>query len=807
MLRDIRLSVRTLARHKGFTLAALSTLTLAIGVTTTVFSIVDGVLLRPLPYSEPDRIVRLSEQRAGGTPVFSGQPFSNVTYHAWMPSARTIGPIASCDGYTFTVGFDEPVRVRGAWASPELFEILRIAPQIGRFFTGDDVVQGAPGVVVLSDGLWAERFGRSADAIGRTLTLDGRPFLVVGVAPRGFAFPENATQLWVVARSLPPPRGGRDGRIQVTGGALARLAPGSTPADAAAEGTAAARGVEWPSATGFFLGQGGPVEIRVKTLADDLTEHVKPALLVFLAGVGCLMLMACANVAHLFLSRGVARERELAVRTALGASRFGLIRQALTESIIIATAGGVIGMAAALACVRLLPIITPERFPRLDAVHIGWRSVVFAAAVSLAAGVLSGLTPALRSGRTGLVGCLRESGGGTASRRTIAFRALLLASEAALAVMLVVAATLLGRSFARLLDVEPGFDRRQVLASRIHLSEPGQAVSDAFLGELLARLRAMPDVMAAGAGNMMPMGESAAAHTFTPQIAGREPVTVRGRPYWVTPGYAEAVGLRLRAGRFFNESDLSRSVQSMLVNEEFVHLALPGVEPIGLQVPSMMTGGVTAEIVGVVANVLKDGLASIPQPEIYIPAPAHKYSIRGEINLVVRTSGDPLAHAATVRQLVRQLRPDAAIDRMTTLEREVSTSVAQSRFAALVVTSFAVLAVMLAAIGLYGMLSYMVASRRRELGIRVALGASRATLIGMVLREGVGVTAAGVAAGLLGAAVSTRFLRALLFRVEPLDAYSFATAAIVLICVAIVACSIPGGRAASIDPATALRTE
>ena len=802
MVADLRLALRGLAHYKSFTLAAVITLALGVGASTAIFSIVYGVLLRPLPFSDPDRIVRLVDARPGGAPVFAGQPFTNITYHAWTPVARTIGPIESYGPFTFTAGFDEPTRIRGAFVSAGLFQMLGIAPQRGRFFQHDDGAPGTLPAVVLSDGIWTERFGRSDDAVGRTLTIDGRLHLVVGIAPREFAFPEQETRIWVATGPMPLPAGGR---IQVTGGALARLAPGVTAAAAAVEGTQAARSVEWPMSADFFLGEGGANEVRVQTLADELTGKVRPALLLMAAGVGCLLLIACANVANLLLSRGVARERELAVRVAIGAGRWRLIRQLLSETMLIAAAGGALGLALASTAIEWLPAVAPEEFPRLDAVEIDWRAYAFAVSVSIAAGLIAGLMPAVRGARPDLLPSLREGTGASGGTRMVRIRNVLLASEAALAVMLLVAAILLGRSLTALLDVDPGFDRQNVLATRIHM--PRGANSDPFLEELLSRLRAVPGITAAGAGNMMPLGESASAHTFTPQVPGRAPVTVRGRAYWVTPGYAEAVGLRLRGGRLFNTSDLSSPLQSMLVNEEFVRTALSGVEPLGLQIPSMLTGGATAEIVGVVADVLKEGLAAARQPEVYIPAPAHKYSIGREINLVIHTGDDAATHAATVRSLVRELRADAAMDPVVTLSEKVSASVAQPRFAALVLGSFALTALTLAGIGLYGMLAYLVARRQRELGVRAALGAPRTTLIGMVVREGMAVMLAGVVAGVAGAAAATRLMQSLLFGVQPLDVWSFAAAVIVLLGVALGACSIPAARAAAIDPAISLRTE
>lgn len=802
MLSDIRLALRGLARHRSFTLAAVITLALGIGASTAIFTIVYGVLLRPLPFAEPGRIVRLVDARPGGAPVFAGRPFTNVAYHAWTPVARTIGPIESYDSFTFTAGFDEPTRVRGAFVSAGFFRMLAVLPQRGRFFQHDDGAPGTLPAVVLSDGIWAERFGRRDDAVGRRLTIDGRSHLIVGVTPRDFAFPEPETRIWVVTGPMPMPAGGR---IHVTGGAVARLHPGVTPAAAAIEGTQAARSVEWPPSTDFFLGMGGANEVRVQTLADELTGRVRPALLLMAAGVGCLLLIACANVANLLLSRGVGRERELAVRVAMGAGRWRLMRQLMSETVLIAAAGGALGLAVATVAIEWLPFIAPEELPRLDDVRIDWRVYAFAVLASMTAAIVTGVIPALRGATPDLLPALREGTGSSSGKRMTRIRGALLASEAALAVMLMVAAMLLGRSLTRLLDIDPGFDRQNVLATRIYL--PRGDNSDPFLEELLARLRAVPGITAAGAGNMMPLGESAAAHMFTPQVPGRPPVTVRGRAYWVTPGYAEAVGLRLRDGRLFNPGDLSAPLQSMLVNEEFVRTALGGVEALGLQVPSMLTGNTTAQIVGVVGDVLKEGLAAAPQPEVYIPAPAHKYSIRGEINLVIRTSDDAANHAATVRSLVRELRADAAVDPVVTMTEKVSASVAQPRFAAVVLASFAFTAITLAGVGLYGVLAYGLSRRRREIGVRAALGAPRASLVGMVVREGMAVTLAGAIAGAAGAAALARAMQSLLFGVAPLDIWSFAAALIVLIGVALIACSIPAARAAAVDPSISLRTE
>jgi putative ABC transport system permease protein len=799
-------TARTFLRDRGFACGAILTLALGIGASTAIFSVVHGVLLRPLPYPDAHRLVRLSEFHPGATAPIRGEWLSDLTYFAWKDQARTIGPIATFGAGTYTVGDTDPQRMAGASASPELFDVLHVRPAFGRFFTADDVADGAAPVVVLSAPLWRERFGARESALGETLMINRRPHLIVGIAPRDFAFPDSDVRFWTPDRMEQRGTPERP-RMDITG-AVARLAPGATAAQAAAEGTAAARGVSRPFVAEMMFGKGGPVEVRVQELVEQMTSTIRPALLVLAGAVGVLLLIACVNVANLLLSRGVAREREIAVRVAVGASRWQIVRQLLAESVAIASAAGVVGIAGAWVLVRVLPLVAPEELPRLGDIRLDGTALVFAISAAFLSAALSGIVPALRAARPDLLPALREASGASSSARTVRLRQLLLVGEAALAVMLLIGSGLLIRSFVQLINVDPGYDADNVLTGDIYLpgAEVGKADTTAFLNEFLPRVRALPGVTAAGVSNMMPFGSSTFVTGFTVTLPGREPVTARGFAYWGTPGYAEALRLRVRAGRLLNEADTSAAIQSMVVNEEFVRTFLPGVNPVGVQFPSILSRGATAEIVGVVANVLKDGLDARPQPEVYI-ALAHKYSLRNQISLVLRADEDPAAFAPAVRQILRELRPDAAIDRVGPLTTRVEASVSQPRFAAAVLALFASLALVLSAIGLYSVLAYAVSRRRKELGVRTALGASRGDIVSMVCREGMLIAGLGLATGIIAAAALSRWLQSLLFGIDAHDPVTFTIAPLVLFAVALVACLVPAARAARTDPTVALRAE
>jgi putative ABC transport system permease protein len=670
---------------------------------------------------------------------------------------------------------------------------------------------------VLSDRGWRERFNGDPAIVGRGIVIDGQPVMIVGVARRGLTFPTPDALLWMplsVLRPAPDQVAGRPGRISVVY-ALARLKPGITTAQAETEGTAAARTTIRPMSANLLFGIGGPPVVHVRGLVDEMTSTVRPALVVLAAGVVCVLLIACANVANLFLSRGIARQRELTVRAAIGASRARLARQLVTESAVLSSIGGMLGFGLAAALVRIAPAVASSDFPRLDAVYIDARAVAFTLAATLATTILSGLAPALRGARMNLNDSLHggdgASAGGFRGTRAQQLRNGLLVIESAFAVLLLVGAILLARSFTKLTHVDAGYTPDRVLATEVYV--PGgdgdsQAPRmNALVASLLERLRATPGVASAGAGNMMPLDGATQIAGFpspwTPP--GDEPRTARALQYLVTPGYQEALGLRVRQGRLFTDADQSSGTRAWVVNEEFARLYLPP-QPIGYRFEQRPpTGPVPIEIVGIVANVLKDGNNRKPQPEVYRLV---RDSVRfyGRFELVIRTQGAPSSLASSVRAIVRSAAPTAAVETVPLAQR-VAGSVDQPRFAMTVLISFAVLALALASVGLYGVLSYGVSQRRRELGVRAALGASPRNLVSIVVREGLIVAAAGLAAGLAGAAALTRFMQGALFGVEPLDATSFAVAPIALMAVAAAACVLPASRAARTDPAEALRSE
>jgi putative ABC transport system permease protein len=813
LLRDVRYGLVTMRRSPWFTCAALSTLALGIGATTLIFTVVYGLLIRPLPYPDSDQLVRIWEEHPGGTTLAGNRWLSNRTVEGWASPGTIEGVGAySTSDYTVRIG-EEPERLMGARASPAAFALLRAVPAIGRLLTDEDVE--TPTTLVISDQLWRERFNRSPDVLGKRIKVDEDWFTIVGVTPPDWRFPERRTRFWtpyVVPTSAAVPT-----RV-VNFTAFARLKPGASLAQVEAEGTSAARSVSRPMAD-FFFGKGGPVVVHARPLADDFAAPARPAVLVLAAAVGCLLLMACANVANLLLSRGLARERELAVRFAIGGSTWRIVRQLLTESVVLSCLGGALGVLLASWLLALLPAIAPTRLPRVDDMRLDWRVLLFALGATLVCAIVAGLAPAIRGARIDLAHTFR--GGDGSSRSGIRGRTgrhtrdVLLIAESAIAVMLLVAAGLLARSFMQLTMVDPGYTADGVLVAQIRLSPGGTPERyQQTLDALLTEMRALPGVRTAGASNMAPLTGMTAMSTFT--ISGTpgapDATTARARTYVVTPDFAQTVGIRLRDGRLFTHDDVRAPMRPLIVNEAFVRQYLADGSPvIGRVFGDMYTGesGTHSEIIGVVGNTLKDGNDASPEPEIFRPIgwPAHAPRERlGQfINLVARTSGDPSSMIAAVRNLLRETDREMLIDRLEPLSTSVYASMAQPRFAARTIGAFALVALLLAAVGLFGVLSYTVAERRRELGIRAAMGAHRGSLLGLVMREGLTVTAIGVGVGLLGAAALTRFMQSALFGVTPLDPLSFAIGPLLLIPIAAIACLGPALRAASADPATVLR--
>jgi putative ABC transport system permease protein len=811
---DARYALVTLRRAPTFAATALTTLALGIGATTAVFAIVNAVLLRPLPYPESQQLVRLWEEQPGGSSPAGNRWLSQGTRAAWIHSSRTVENIGAYATYDYTVRIDdEPSRMSGAVVSPSVFAMLRATPAIGRFFTSGEDVEGAGPVAILSDQLWRQCYGSNVAITGKTIFIDGRLHTIVGVARPELRFPNPQVLFWMP--DVFPTDGASPARMVVFT-ALGRLRAGATAVQAEAEGTAAARSVPRPSAAELFFGKGGPVVVHARTLVGDLTEPVRPALLLLVAAVALVLIIACANVANLLLSRGVGRHRELAIRAAIGAGPGRLVRQLLTESLVLSTGGGLMGLALAWALVRLLPLAAPAHLARLEDVRLDLTVVTVGITAALFAALASGLAPALRSRRVDLYHAFRGGDGspspsvnGPGGR---GLRAALLMVEATFAVVLTVGASLLAHSFLRLTTVDAGYDPDHVVTLSVELPD-GPGLSERtvrFIDGMLARVRRSPGVTSAGAGGMMPlMARTAITQvTLPPGVGAGKPTRGRALSNVITPGYAEALGLRLKEGRFFSETDAGAGTRAVLVNQEFVRRFLADDRVIGLQLGRLDQGeaGPDTAIIGVVGNVLKDGNDREPQPEIYFAHGSSTQRIGGYVNVLVRSSGgDDAALSVALRRYVREVDAGAVVDRLVPLRTLVASSYDQPRFATTVMSGFAALAMALAGVGLYGALSYSVSQRRREIGLRAALGASRPSIVRLVLREGFSVTVVGLGVGILVATLVTRLMRGLIFGVTPLDGAAFTLGPLLLVAVSVVACVVPAMRAASIDPAVALR--
>jgi putative ABC transport system permease protein len=810
LIRDLHYAFTAMRRAPALTATVLITFALGIGTTTGMFSVVHGMLLRPLPYPDPDGLVQAWEEHPGGTPMAGQRRLSNRTASAWSPNSRTIEALGGYYAHDLTVSFrdQEPMKLPGSSVSPAVFGMLRARPAIGRFFTADEARKGSTRVVVLSDQLWRERFGASPEVLGRTLTIGEDPHTIVGVARPGLEFPDRRVLLWI---PYVIPDVTEEGTSVFN--ALARLRSGVTRAQAAAEGTAAARSMPRPQSADLAFGKGGPVVVHVQPFSEYVTAGVQPALVLLTAAVLLLLSIACANVANLLLSRGLARERELAIRLAVGASRARLLRQLLTESVTLSTAGGLIGLLLAWTLVRLLPILAPERLPRIEEVQVDAAVLGFSITASLLAGLVAGLAPALRAARSGLTQSIRVGEGSSTvvrGREAQRLRFGLLVIEVALAVVLVVGATLLARSFARLLSVDAGYRADGVLTAAVRMprgATPEQTAQ--YIDAVLARLGALPAITVAGAGSMMPFADIVGMSTFSiPEwAAAGKPTRPRALTYIVTPGYAEALSLRIKEGRFFEAADRRSGPRRLVVNEEFVHQYIGRKPVVGLQLGSLFRAdaGIETEIVGVVGNVRRYGNDRAPEPEVYFMHDTGNRRIAGYVNFVLRTSGPPSAAAGDVRAVLQGIDRSVIIDRIDPLTTLVARSVARPRFGLTIMSTFAALALVLAAVGLYGALSYGVSQRRRELGVRAALGADRGRLVALVLREGLAVVAAGTLVGVVAAALLTRTMQTLLFGISPFDLLSYASALSVLLLAALVAALVPAWRAATTDPAAVLR--
>jgi len=809
--QDVRYGMRLLRRQPGFTALAVLTTALGVGATTTLGSVAYGVLARPFPYPNADRLVRVIETREDTTRLLP-PIVTNAPYHAWREGGRTIDGVAGFSARALTLEMDgaEPSRIRGVAATASLFSVLGSHPLLGTYYTEAHEVDGNRNVIVLSQGLWMDRFGGTADVVGRTVRLDGDPYTVIGVAPRDFVFPDRNHRFWVPF-VVPPPS---ENSVSIFS-AIARLAEGVTPAQAAAEATSLARsGTQLGLVGTAVFGTQSPPVIEAVPLIDFLAGDVRPALFLLLGAVLLLFLTAVANVSSMQLARAAGRRRELAIRGAIGADHRRLARQLVVEGTVLGLAGGLAGVGLAIALHAALPALLPPDFPRVMEIRLDWMLVAGAMLIAVAAGVAFGAFPALQTRRLDLLAVLTEDGqapvGVGLRSATGIVRGVIMAAQVAAATLLLVGAVLLTRSFSARWAIDRGYEPANVLTAELAMP------SYAFNGEtrarameaLLARLDAQPEVVAAGFTTILPMTsfESLAAFRLPPRDSADPPRDVQAAVRTVSPGYQRAMGIRVASGRWLRDDDTTSSPPVVVVNHAFVRAYLPG-DGLGERLPIGLAEGVDEwEVVGVVDDVHPRVTGEPPRPEVFVSLRQRPQGLEfGSPSLVVRTAGDPGALGAMVRQMATDTHPAIAVESLITMEDKLRAGLAEPRLYSLLVGAFAALAIVIASAGLFGVVSYTVARRTRELGIRAALGATPARLLRLVLGQGLGITLAGMAVGLSVAALGGSLISGLVYGVGTHDPFTFTVVPIVLLAVASVACLVPARRASRTDALQAMK--
>jgi putative ABC transport system permease protein len=808
VLDDLRLAARVLRKNLGFVAVAVLTLALGIGANTTIFSIVNGVLLRPLPYATPQRLVDVYELRAGRRGTVSAPDY--VDWRDQNKAFEGLAAINPGSSFALSSGAGPAEQIAGASVTPNLFGILGVRPMLGRDFLSAEGVPGQTHVALLGHGLWQRRFGGDPAVVGHSIRVDGESYEVVGVMPPGSVYPREA-ELWeplaFSTKELQTQRGAH--YLEVVG----RLRDGTTLAAAQAEMSSIAGRL-----ARAYPDTNRDSDALLLPLHEALVGSVSPALRILLGAVGLVLLIACTNVASLGLARARQRERELAVRVALGASRFRLVRGVLAESLLLGLAGGLLGLAVASWSLPLLRTLQPGDIPRLDEVRIDATVLAFAALASLVAALLSALLPAWQiASRPELQESLRSEGRGlTAGHRARRSRFGLVVAEMALAVTLLAGAGLLARSFVTLVKVNPGFEPAHTLSFSTSLPDarygkPEQA--DAFYAELLDRLRALPGVTSAGAVFGLPLSGFrfgiSAYELDGRKLASGEDDRLSTQVRIATPDYFRAMGLEVVKGRVFTDADRAGSPPVIVVNEAAARLLWPGKDPIGrsLTVGTTMglgRGRLGGEVVGVVRNAKDFGLEADVRPETFV---CHPQFPVGFMSVVLRAAGDPSALTRAAIAQLAALDPEVPAFDVRTMDQRVAESVAKPRFYLLLLAAFSALALLLAAVGIYGVMSHAVGERRREIGVRMALGARPGEVSALVVRQGMATATLGAGLGLVGALAGARLLRTLLFGVGPTDAVALTAAVAVLVAVALFACYIPARRAARTDPVEVLRCE
>jgi predicted permease len=809
--QDLRYGLRMMFVRPAFTTLAILSLGLAIGANTAIFSVVNSVLLKPLPYSDPSRLVLMWSVDTAGSHQGDRNDRSQVsaTDVADYRSQNSIFEDVTTYGNWSAAfsGEGEPERVNGMQVGDGYFQIMRGTPLLGRVFTSDDQIEGKDRVLVIGYALWQRRFAGDPEVVGRTVSLSGRPYTVVGVMPQSFApLPPSLVDFRaefyrpVAEKYDDQERSARHLR------AIARLKAGATMEQAQSEmSTIAARIERDHPATDSGYG------LRLVTLTEDIVGGLRPSLLILLTAVAFVLLIACANVANMLLARATDRQKETAIRAALGAARWRLLRQFLTESVLLAATGGAVGLALAWWGTRLIEKLGSQAFPQIQAVTIDSGVLAFTAAVSLLTGIVFGLAPALGTTTVDLNSALKEGGrsaGGAVHNR---MRKALVVAEVAMALVLLTSAGLLIKSLIRLRNVDAGFNSDKVLTMDISLPSiryPDGATQASFYKRLIEGIQTLPGVESAGYVSVLPLSQNFDGRGLAVEDQPRPPgQEISVDLYVVTPSYLRAMGIRLISGRMLDDQDTQSSQPVALINERMANQLWPGQDPLGKRIrfPGLPGHALPwRSIVGVVGAVKQYGLDKQDNMQFYLAEDQNAFQSG---SLVVRTRTEPTTVAGAVRGEVRALDKDLALYNVGTMDELISDSISLRRFSMLLLSIFAAVALTLAAIGIYSVISYWVTQRTHEIGVRMALGASSGDVVRLVLAEGLAPAAIGAAAGLLGSVVLTRLLTSLLYGVSPTDPMTYGIIVGVLACVALLACYVPARRLAATDPSVALRYE
>lgn len=805
-LQDFRYALRRLRRTPGFTLIAVITLALGIGANTAIFTVINAVLLRPLPFNDPGRLVLLTE-RLSRFPILS---VSYLNYKDWRDQSQSFSGVGAVRNLNMTLtGTAEPERLVAQMASANIFDLLGVSAARGHVFLPQDDKAGAAGVALISNGLWQRRFGGSDSVIGQSLTLDSKPYTVVGVLPAGFQLLQQTPDIMVPlepwAVTLPDDRSWHPG-IQP----IARLKPGVKLESAREEMNTIASRLEkqYPE---FNTGTGANVNL----MQEQIVQNVRPALLMILGAVGFVLLIACVNVANLMLARATARQREIAVRTAMGASRWRVIRLVLAESVLLSLVGAVAGLQLALAAVPPLMRLGAKSLPPTGEVHVDVTVLAFTTALAMVAGILFGLAPALHMAALDLRSALNQSDRGAVGLGVLRARGALVISEVAVAMLLLVGAGLLIRSFDRLSNSAPGFSVDHILIADVPVSpvtHPKAPERMLFFDRIVERAAALPGVRSAGAATFLPVSGNGSVIHFN--IDGRPPKSpheyTMANYRAVSVGYRETLGIPLISGRWLSDSDQENTPPVVVINAAMAKTYFPNESALGKHLQLGATPDKTfpyMEVVGVVGDV-KQSLASDAPTEMYVPyhqviPPLPVFAV----SLVLRTSSDPRSLAASLAGAVHELDSNQPLVNIRTMEENVAASVSQPRFRTVLLAILAGLALLIAAVGIYGVMSFAVGQRTREIGTRMALGSTPAQVFRLVIGDGLRLTLIGIVIGLIAGAGVARYLRSLLFEVGATDPVSLVAVTVLLVVVAIIACYIPARRATKVDPTVALRYE